>query len=62
MPLNSFDVIRIPTSGPGDVSGLVALISSGALEPQSTHVLHRRQHPHQLPADSVRRHTGYPLS
>ena len=35
MPLNSFDVIRIPTSGPGDVSGLMALIESGALEPQS---------------------------
>ena len=35
MPLNSFDVMRIPTSGPGDVSGLMALITSGALEPQS---------------------------
>jgi len=35
MPLNSFDVMRIPTSAPGDVSGLLALISSGALEPQS---------------------------
>jgi cyanuric acid amidohydrolase len=35
MQRNSFDVIRIPTSGPGDVSGLIALIDSGALEPQS---------------------------
>ena len=32
---NSFDVIRIPTDGPGDVSGLMALIDSGALEPSS---------------------------
>src|SRR3984957_1521061 len=32
---NSFDVIRIPTNGPGDVSGLMALIDSGALEPSS---------------------------
>jgi len=35
MQPNSFDVIRIPTSGPGDVSGLMALIDSGALEPSS---------------------------
>jgi cyanuric acid amidohydrolase len=31
----SFDVIRIPTHGPGDVSGLMALIDTGALEPSS---------------------------
>ena len=35
MQPNSFDVIRIPTHGPGDVSGLAALIDSGALEPSS---------------------------
>jgi cyanuric acid amidohydrolase len=35
MQLNSFDVIRIPTHGPGDVSGLMALIDDGALEPSS---------------------------
>ncbi len=35
MQPNSFDVIRIPTNGPGDVAGLVALIDSGALEPSS---------------------------
>ncbi len=35
MQPNSFDVIRIPTSGPGDVSGLMALIDSGALKPSS---------------------------
>ncbi len=35
MQPNSFDVIRIPTNGPGDVSGLLALIESGALEPSS---------------------------
>jgi cyanuric acid amidohydrolase len=35
MQSNSFDVIRIPTHGPGDVSGLMALIDSGALEPLS---------------------------
>jgi cyanuric acid amidohydrolase len=35
MQLNSFDVIRIPTSGPGDVSGLMALIDGGALKPSS---------------------------
>ena len=35
MPINSVDVIRIPTSGPGDVSGLMALIDSGALDPAS---------------------------
>jgi cyanuric acid amidohydrolase len=35
MQPNSFDVIRIPTNGPGDVSGLMALIDSGALDPSS---------------------------
>jgi hypothetical protein len=35
MQPNSFDVIRIPTNGPGDVSGLMALIDSGTLEPSS---------------------------
>src|SRR5580692_50065 len=35
MEPNSFDVIRIPTNWPGDVSGLMALIDSGALEPSS---------------------------
>jgi cyanuric acid amidohydrolase len=35
MQRNSFDVISIPTDGPGDVSGLMALIYSGALEPAS---------------------------
>src|ERR1700735_351197 len=35
MQMNSFDVIRIPTHGPGDVSGLMALIDGGALEPSS---------------------------
>jgi cyanuric acid amidohydrolase len=35
MQSNSFDVIRIPTHGPGDVSGLMALIDGGALEPSS---------------------------
>jgi cyanuric acid amidohydrolase len=33
MQTTSIDVIRIPTSGPGDVSGLTALIERGALEP-----------------------------
>src|SRR5271154_437558 len=32
---SSFEVIRIATSGPGDVSGLMALVDSGALEPSS---------------------------
>jgi cyanuric acid amidohydrolase len=35
MQTNSIDVIRIPTNGPGDVSGLMALINRGALEPSS---------------------------
>ena len=35
MPPNSFEVIRIPTHGPGDVSGLMTLIGGGALEPSS---------------------------
>src|ERR1700759_919373 len=33
--MNSFDVMRIPTHGPGDVSGLMALIHSRALDPSS---------------------------
>ena len=35
MQMNSFEVIRIPTSGPGDVSGLIALVDGGALEPSA---------------------------
>ncbi len=35
MQANSFDVIRIPTHGPGDVSGLTALIDKGALAPSA---------------------------
>jgi cyanuric acid amidohydrolase len=35
MQRNSFDVIRIPTDGPGDVSGLMARIDRGELEPES---------------------------
>jgi cyanuric acid amidohydrolase len=35
MQSDSFDVIRIPTNGPGDVSGLMALIDGGALDPSS---------------------------
>jgi cyanuric acid amidohydrolase len=35
MQPNSFDMFRIPTKEPGDVSGLMALIDSGALEPSS---------------------------
>jgi cyanuric acid amidohydrolase len=35
MPAISIDVIRIPTGGPGDVSGLMALIDRGALAPSS---------------------------
>jgi len=35
MQSNSFDVIRIPTHGPGDVSGLMALIGKGMLKPAS---------------------------
>ena len=35
MQPNSFDVIRIPTNGPGDVPGLMGLIDSGALDPSS---------------------------
>ena len=31
MQSNSFDVIRIPTHGPGDVSGLMALIVTTGL-------------------------------
>jgi cyanuric acid amidohydrolase len=29
----SVDVIRVPTKGPGDVSGLTALIEAGAIDP-----------------------------
>ena len=35
MQTNSVDVARIPTNGSGEVSGLMALIDSGALEPSS---------------------------
>jgi cyanuric acid amidohydrolase len=35
MPAISIDVLRIPTGGPGDVSGLMALIESGQLAPSS---------------------------
>ena len=35
MHTNSIDVIRIPTNGPGDVSGLMALVDSGALKPST---------------------------
>ena len=35
MQPSSFDVIRIPTNGPGDVAGLMGLVDSGALEPSS---------------------------
>jgi cyanuric acid amidohydrolase len=35
MPTNSVGVIRIATKGPGDVSGLMAMISSGAIDPTS---------------------------
>jgi cyanuric acid amidohydrolase len=35
MQSNSVDVIRIPTSGPGDVSGLMALIDRGVVDPFS---------------------------
>ena len=35
MPANSVGVIRIATKGPGDISGLMAMISSGAIDPTS---------------------------
>jgi cyanuric acid amidohydrolase len=35
MPAMSIDVFRIPTRGPGDVSGLMALIEQGHLDPSS---------------------------
>src|SRR5579885_1932081 len=35
MSLSSVDVIRIPTSGPGDTSGLIKLIESGKIDPKS---------------------------
>src|SRR5258708_21643614 len=35
MPAMSIDVFRIPTRGPGDVSGLMALIESDHLDPSS---------------------------
>ena len=31
----SIDVIRIPTKGPGDVSGLTQLIEAGRIDPAS---------------------------
>src|ERR1700744_5938892 len=31
----SVDVIRIPTTGPGDVSGLIRLIEAGRIDPAS---------------------------
>jgi cyanuric acid amidohydrolase len=35
MRTTSVDVIRIPTNGPGDVSGLIELIEAGKIEPAS---------------------------
>jgi cyanuric acid amidohydrolase len=35
MPAMSIDVFRIPTRGPGDVSGLMTTIESGSLDPSS---------------------------
>ena len=35
MSLSSVDVIRIPTAGPGDTSGLIALIEAGRIDPKS---------------------------
>jgi cyanuric acid amidohydrolase len=35
MPTNSVGVIRIATKGPGDVSGLMSMIGSGAIDPAS---------------------------
>lgn len=35
MSLSSVDVIRIPTEGPGDVSGLTRLIAQGKIDPKS---------------------------
>jgi cyanuric acid amidohydrolase len=35
MPAMSIDVFRVPTRGPGDVSGLMALIEQGHLDPSS---------------------------
>lgn len=35
MPTTSVGVFKIATSGPGDVSGLMSLISSGAIDPKS---------------------------
>jgi cyanuric acid amidohydrolase len=35
MPLSSVDVVRIPTSGPGDTSGLIELIKAGGIDPKS---------------------------
>src|SRR5437667_10960271 len=35
MPFISIDVFHVPTSGPGDVSGLMTLIGSGRLDPPS---------------------------
>jgi hypothetical protein len=33
MQTTSVDAIRIATKGPGDVSGLISMISSGAIDP-----------------------------
>jgi cyanuric acid amidohydrolase len=35
MPSSSVDVIRIPTAGPGDTSGLISLIEAGRIDPKS---------------------------
>jgi cyanuric acid amidohydrolase len=35
MSLSSVDVVRIPTSGPGDTSGLLKLIEAGKIDPKS---------------------------
>ena len=35
MRTTSVDVIRIPTKGPGDVSGLIGLIEAGKIDPKS---------------------------
>jgi len=35
MPAMSIDVFRVPTRGPGDVSGLMELIEQGHLDPSS---------------------------
>src|ERR1700759_4204523 len=40
MSLWSVDVVRIPTSGPGDTSGLLARIEKGNLDPKSILAIH----------------------